>query len=325
MSGLDDELTIQHGMIGRPESPTLERTARLAIESAFSEAVSKKLLYQKVAVDLSELPVALKAAKVMPTADQLSLLQQEVATRPWELETHHQGDKALHLPIFAATNVGGQPVGTPLHEMHIHFYAPAVQLRCATCKADRTFIALQSSRQFNLENPYPRLSTQGWTEQVYTLYYRCEGCRKFMHAVLVRRERLRLHLCGFAPRRLQTSVRSVPKSLEPILNDATNAVAEGDLYGGLYHLRTLIEHFAKLRLQTPVDSRERGEDLLERYHATIPSSLKSSLPSLTTSYDTLSRYIHARAGTVEDFQSHMAAVCDHIQGLESLSKYVQTK
>lgn len=321
----DNELQIQHGMIGRPESPSLERTARLAIEAAFSEVVSGKLLYQKVAVDLSGLPAALKAAGVAATPKQLSSLEEEVAIRPWELETHHQGDKALHLPIFATANVGSQPIGTPLHKMQIHFYAPAVQLQCATCKAERTFIALQSSRQFNLENPYPRSSSQGWTEQVYTLYYRCEVCRKFLYAVLVRRERLRLHLCGFAPRRLQTSVRSVPKSLQPILNDATNAVAEGDLHGGFYHLRTMIEHFAKLRLQTPLDSRERGEDLLQRYYATVPSNLKSSLPSLTKSYDTLSKNIHARAGTIEDFQSHVTAVCDHIQGLEFLSKYAETK
>jgi hypothetical protein len=273
MSNEDDEIKIQHALPGRPESPALERTARLAIEAAFAEVVSNKLLYQKVKLNLSGLPSALTAAKAKVNAEQLSSLEHEITVRPWELETRHLGDQAQHLPIFAAANVGGQPVGTPLHEMHIHFYAPSVQLQCPVCKAGRTFIALVASKQFNLEDPYPRTSAQASIEQVYTIYYRCEACRKFIYAVLVRREGARLHLCGFAPRRVQSAIRSVPKSLEPILIDATNSVAEGDLFAGFYHLRTLIELFAKLRLETPVDSRERGEDLLARYYKSIPPKL----------------------------------------------------
>lgn len=300
----------------------MERTARLAIEAALATLVSGKLLYQKIAVDLCGLSAALGAAN-LATAEKLSKLTDEVATRPWELETHHQGDNPLHFPIFAAASAGGQPVGTPLHEMQIHFYAPGVQLQCAVCKAERTFIALQSSRQFNLENPYPRSSAQGWTEQSYTLYYRCEGCRKFIYAVLVRREGLRLHLCGFAPRRLQRSVRSVPKQLEPILNDATNAVAEGDLYGGFYHLRTMVEHFARLKLNTPSDTRERGEDLLARYSKTLPASLAGTLPSLAASYDFLSKRMHARSGSADEFSAQLQAVCDHIEGAALLGKYAK--
>jgi len=114
------------------------------------------------------------------------------------------------------------------------------------------------------------------------------------------------------------------RSLEPILIDATNAVAEGDLYAGFYHLRTMVEHFAKLRLKTPLDSRERGEDLLARYYKTIPSNLSSTLPSLTTSYDTLSKHMHARTGRIEDFHDQVTVVCDHIEGLGLLSRYVST-
>lgn len=316
----DDEIKIQHALPGRPESPALERTARMAIEAAFGELISRKLLYQKVAIDLSALSKTI-ASPELTTPDRLSLLEAEVAARPWELETHHQGDNPIHLPIFASANVGGQPLGTPLHKMNIHFYAPGVQLECPTCKGDRTFIALQSSRQFNLEQPYPRPSTGGKTEQVYTLYYRCEGCRKFMHAVLVRREALRVHLSGFAPRRVQKSNRTLPSALQPILNDANNSVAEGDLFAGFYHLRTLIEHFAKLKLDVPLETRERGEDLLARYGKTVPTSLSATLPSLAASYDLLSKRMHARSGTPEEFAKHVDAVCDHIEGAALLAKY----
>jgi hypothetical protein len=322
MPNLDDELKIQHGIVGRPESPALERTARLAIEAGFAELITNKLLYQKVKVDLSQLPTALAKANATVDAAKLSALEQEISVRPWELETRHLGDQAQHLPIFAAANVGGQPIGTPVHQMRIHFYVPSVQLQCPVCKAERTFIALVASRQFNLEDPYPRSSPQSRTEQVYTIYYRCEGCRKVIYGVLVRREGLQLHLCGFAPRRAQTGIRAIPKSIEPILHDARNAVAEGDLFAGFYHLRTMVEHFVKLRLKAPLDSRERGEDLLARYYKTVPTSLSSTLPSLMKSYDTLSKRIHARSGTIEEFHDQVTAVCDHIEGLGLLSKYV---
>jgi hypothetical protein len=316
----DDEIKIQHALPGRPQSPALERTARLAIEAALGELVSRKLLYQKVTIDLSGLAQAIGSPE-LTTPDQLSLLETEVAARPWELETHHQGDNPIHLTIFASANVGGQPIGTPLNQMNIHFYAPGVQLECPTCKGERTFIALQSSRQFNLEQPYPRPSMRGQTEQVYTLYYRCEGCRKFMHAVLFRREGLRLHLSGFAPRRVQKSNRTLPPALQPILNDANNAVAEGDLYAGFYHLRTLVEHFAKLKLGVPLETRERGEDLLATYGKTIPASLAATLPSLAMSYDVLSKRMHARSGTPEEFAKQVDAICDHIEGAALLAKY----
>jgi len=144
-----------------------------------------------------------------------------------------------------------------------------------------------------------------------------------MHAVLVRREGLRLHLSGFAPRRVQKSKRTLPPELEPILNDANNAVAEGDLYAGFYHLRTVVEHFAKLKLGLPLETRERGEDLLAKYGKTIPASLASSLPSLAASYDVLSKHMHARSGTPEEFAKQVDAICDHIGGVALLAKYAR--
>src|SRR5438552_6271635 len=119
----NDEIKIQHALPGRPQSPALERTARLAVEAAFGELISRKLLYQKVTIDLSGLSQAI-ASSELTTPDQLLLLETEVAARPWELETHHQGDNPIHLPIFASANVGGQPIGTPLNQMNIHFCAP---------------------------------------------------------------------------------------------------------------------------------------------------------------------------------------------------------
>jgi len=114
-----------------------------------------------------------------------------------------------------------------------------------TIWSERTFIALQSSWQFNLENPYPRSSAQGWTEQ------------------------------------------------------------------------------SKLKLNTPSDARERGEDLLVRYSKTLPASLAGTLPSLAATYDSLSKRMHARSGSADEFNAQLQAVCDHIEGAALLGKYAK--
>ena len=153
------------------------------------------------------------------------------------------------------------------------------------------------------------------------MFYRCEACREVLHAVLIRREGIRLHLCGFAPRREQVSERSVPKAVEKILIDASNAVAEGDLSAGFYHLRTLMEHCLKLRLSIPPELQIRGEDLVAKHYESLPVQLRSALPSLTAAYATLSAHLHGRTGETSEYYSLLAVICDHIEGIELLTKY----
>jgi len=145
-----------------------------------------------------------------------------------------------------------------------------------------------------------------------------------MHAVLFGERGLRLHLSGFAPRRVQKSKRTLPPALEPILNDANNAVAEGDLYAGFYHLRTVVEHFAKAEARPSARGHVNAvRILLAKYGKTIPASLASSLPSLAASYDVLSKHMHARSGTPEEFAKQVDAICDHIGGVALLAKYAR--
>src|ERR1039458_8020974 len=105
-----EELNLQHGLPGRPESPTLETTARKAVESAIRQLVTEKLLYQKVEVDLSDLEPAFSKIKVLVTPQKLASFKTEVSTRPWQLETHHMGDNPQHAEIHRWASVGGQAV-----------------------------------------------------------------------------------------------------------------------------------------------------------------------------------------------------------------------
>lgn len=315
-----DELSIQHGLPGRPESPTLERTARKAVEAAMRDLVQEKLLYQKVTVDLAGLAEALTKANVKTAPEKIAALQAEISVRPWRLETHHMGDDPQHAEIHKLARTGGQAIGTPIEQMNLHFYAPSVRLACRVCKTKATFIALMGSHERKLSYPFPR-ATQRGIEHIYTVFYRCETCREVIHASLIRREGIRLHLCGFAPRREQAAARSVPKSVERILCDASNAVAEGDVYAGFYHLRTMIEHYIKVSCGIPLELQMRGEELISKHNSNLPIHLRSALPSLAVAYEKLSIHLHARTGDANEFSTHLNSICDHIEGVALLNKY----
>src|ERR1700686_4578342 len=53
------------------------------------------------------------------------------------------------------------------------------------------------------------------------------------------------------PRREPFVPPDAAKGVAYILSDAQQAVAEGDIYAGFYHLRTMLEHHLKARLSIP--------------------------------------------------------------------------
>lgn len=150
--------------------------------------------------------------------------------------------------------------------------------------------------------------------------YRCEMCRETIYSILIRRIGLRIHLCGFAPRREPIISQRIPKALNPILSDAEQAVSEGDTYAAFYHLRTLIEHYAKTRLDIAITKQIRGDELVEKYYETILPEVSSMLPSLTTAWDNLSRWLHTRTGEPSDYQNCRDEICKHIELVAALGE-----
>jgi hypothetical protein len=338
MSDLAEHIGLQGTYVSRPESPTLEGAAAEANEQAFRDLIENRYLYQKVRLDLrvmeKAVATAVEAAAIrrdgsadsgqsLPvepaTPARLKVLTAEIERRPWQLLTRHLSDDRTAADIRRHARVGTQPLGTPVEKMNILFYLPSVQLRCPNrCKGNTTFIALGSSTGFIFDSPYPRESGID-IEQIYTPIYRCEMCRETLYTLLVRRFGPRLHLCGFAPRREPFVAPQAPEGVAPILSDAEQAVAEGDIYAALYHLRTMMEHHLKARLSIPIEQQIRGDELVARHYATLPKELGSVLPSLTTAWERLSQCLHTRTGHVEDYQRERDAICNHFQALDLLS------
>lgn len=338
---LDDyaeQIELNGTRLGRDESPALEGAASKAIENAFRDLIEKRYFYQKVAVDLNDMDAAvtdsIKQAQIRwsqslgpgpygpgptpATKDRLAELHCEVAARPWVLATRHLGDNPNTSGFHHIARGGTRPLGTDAKDMNLHFYLPAVSLQCGgPCKSITTFTALACSTDSGFESPFPRKLTDG-TEQIFVPVYRCEMCRQSIYTILVRRVGLRLHLCGFAPRRSPLAVKSVPEELLPILNDAEQAVAEGDLYAGFYHLRTMVEHYLKAKLQMATSQQIRGEELAERYCEILQPGIKGMLPSLGSAWEKLSQLLHTRTGEQEDYQKQSDDICKHLQVIDAL-------
>ena len=316
-----DEFEIQHGISGREASPIFERSVRGCVEKAFKSLLETKNLYQKEDVDLASLDTAL--AKELPALSdsKYSDLHQEATMRPWRIATDHQGDDPMTADILRHAKVGAEPLGTPDEGRSLHFFAPGVQFPCKKCKGERTFEALHCSGEGGrFGSPYPRVRDEV-REQVFLLYYRCVGCREFIHTILVLREGLRIHLCGVGPRRQLPARLQVRGKLQVIANDAHNAVLEGDVFAGFYHLRTLVEHHIKRKLSIPIKDQIRGDELVERYNDFLPKQLKEVIPSLASIHTELSGFLHSRSGCPDDFARIETSIGDHINALRTLDHY----
>jgi hypothetical protein len=339
-SNYEDQLALQGMLMSRPESPALEDAAAKAIEEAFRELIERRYLYQKLTVDLSPIDEAVKEAiknatvraitpgagsgggpvlrPIAATEERLKELRSEIEKRPWQLVTRHTGDNPELARIHRTARLGTQPLETAADDIDLMFYLPAVRLRCAgRCKEGTTFVALVSSSDSGFDSPYPRKTNRG-TEQNFIPIYRCEMCRETLYTILIRRTGLRLHLCGFAPRRELLASEPVPEQLVPILNDAEQAVAEGDTFAGFYHLRTMLEHYLKNRLGIPIAQQIRGDELIDKHYATLVPEMTAVLPSLTTAWEKLSCWLHTRTGEVADYRTQRNSICKHIEALRVL-------
>ena len=314
----------------RPESPALEDAVGKVIATTLKRLIESCYLYQKLPVDLSGLEQPIDEAlefyrkqavsekgKADPylelTPEKLNQLKKEVTIRQWIPETRHLGDDDMTVEVMRTARIGAHARGKKQEDLHLRFYLSSVELMCPRCRRASLFMAHVASKE-SYASPFPRRGEKG-LEQVFKIIYRCEGCREMLYTVLIRREGIKLHLCGFAPRREPLPTKKVDAAFVGILSDAEQAIAEKDVFGAFYHLRTLLEHILKRRLGLPIDDKIRGDDLIARHHTSLPDAWKSVLPPLASAHSTLSANLHARKGKAEDFTNLRDVICDHFEML----------
>src|SRR4030095_10790952 len=273
-SEFEEQSAIQRNYLGRPESPLLEAWAAIQIASAFRTLIEERYFYQKTEVDFPAIVPRVRDAfneqleehqyrQASPGSgflpwrygtfeERRASLLEELESREWVMLTRHLCDTAESRPTYdrarQRSHIGGSP-----ETFDVPFLLPSVELKCAKCRAKALVDACLASTPINhFEHPFPRASA-GKLEQTFTPITRYGKCRESLSSPLVRRPGKRVHLCGFAPRRVIDPPKNIPEPLKAILADAEQAVAEGDHLAAFYHLRTMMEHHMKARLGIPVE------------------------------------------------------------------------
>lgn len=301
---------------GRSISPQFELECQEVICESLVTLMTQKGIYQNInmnfgqAMSLGVLPFGNE--KKLDTYEDLIF---EINNRPWQPISKGQGsERDIH-----AIPIESMPMWTKPFELYLNFYLPEIITYCKLCKTNNTFLSMISSGNNFIEDTNPQSGT--YPEQLFNFYYKCSICRKSVISFLIRRQMQKITLCGRSERLKFNIDKLIPAKLENIVEDAFSAANESDVYAGFYHLRTFIEHYIKDCLEMKIDEKIKGDELTERYNRSIGSKLKSKIPSLTSIYTDLSKYMHSRKGDKDNFDNIYEKIIDHLAAVDLANKY----
>lgn len=313
MSSSDPEAEFRDAMLVRSQSPTAENLMRQAIQHTLKDLLEGGHLYRNKTVALTSILNLANAQ--FPAAD----LEDEFTHRPWIPYSHNRGFTAGEEQILKNAR-GTDHLNTPARERRLHFVIPTLSTWCATCKSHELHDSIPhiESSPYHL-NPHEIRDVVG--TQKFIFNYRCHRCRGELLTFMVRREKLKVQLCGRSRPYFPDIPSDLPKALQPIYADAIGAAMCGDLSGAFYHVRTMLEHHMKATCGIRMDEQLAGSDLCERYNRQIDSAV-TQRASLSREFSRCSEYLHNRTGTLDDFEEIRKRVLAHfrlIKTLESLA------
>jgi hypothetical protein len=302
--------------IGRPQSPKVELLMQELIYDSLKELMEQSYLYRSRRIDIRQ--IVAQADKEW-TADSL---EREFQQRPWIPWSQNRGFTHSERQVFQHGG-GCNPLGTPLEQMHLSFIIPTVMTWCFKCE----HTTVHDSIPHIEVSPYhlnPEAIAEPVGSQNFLFNMMCQECKSPPTTFMVRREFLKVQLCGRSHPFLPLPPSEVPKAVRDIYRDAVGAAACGDAFGAFYHLRTLMEHQMKWELGIAITDKIDGDDLCARYSRAIDSVLRDRC-SLKTSFDACSSNLHNRTGSLTDYEKIVEEVCTHFQLKQTLQKLSQTK
>lgn len=308
---MSDDKHILESHIGRTQSPGVEFSAQDQFASAFRELLETRGIYQNIALSDAFLKSFADTKYPFPQ------LVAEFRKRPIYPRSRGEGNDG-DMRQFASRG-GTDPLGTAHDKMGLSFYLPNIHSICTKCKKDTTFLSMVCSGQPYLGSPYPIIGEE--TEQVFHLFYRCGNCRDQYLAYLILRRGFKVQLTGRSvPFRPQLAAEW-PKSIREILQDANAAASENDLPAAYYHLRTAIEFLLKSELGIEVEEKVDGVELCQKYNATLDERLKQGFPSIGLIYSTLSKGLHSRIVSEEEYAKQIRDLLNHLRAKTLFQEY----
>jgi hypothetical protein len=171
-----------------------------------------------------------------------------------------------------------------------------VKLYCHECKRVEAFNSI-SSQEFTGRGEQQRdIKSPSGAIQVFVFSFQCQSCKLVPDVFTVRRQGLKLTLCGRAPMEVAEVPAAIPKTIQQYYSGALVAHQSGQTLAGLFLLRTLIEQWARSQVKKPTPP--RADDLIDKYMATLPKDFKSRFTSMRSLYDDISGDLHNAIGSI---------------------------
>jgi hypothetical protein len=134
---------------------------------------------------------------------------------------------------------------------------------------------------------------------------------------LVRREDLKLRLCGRDPIEAVPPPKVLPGSHSKFYSDAQIAHHAGQTLAGIFLLRTFIEQFwrsvPEVQELIKQQARATGDEQATAYQAMLPPDFKSRFPSLSDVYGQLSTAMHEAKADAALFEDCCAKIVEHFE------------
>jgi hypothetical protein len=274
-----------------------------------SALLSDAYLYQNRAIDLGM--ITAKVDEVYSS----EALTDEFTQRPWIPYSKNRGFTAIDRQFTSSRP--SDPLTLPLREMHLQFVIPTIVTWCSECRSAE----LHDSIPHLALSPYhinPEAIAEPLGYQTLLFNFQCQKCKSPPITFMVRRELLKLQLCGRSKPYFSVVPREIPRTLREIYAASVGAAACGDLAGAFYHLRTLLEHHMKNTCSAAIEEQLEGSELCQRYNK-ILDPIVAERASLTKFFSDCCANLHNRTGSLEEFRSGLQRIEIHFRLIENLN------
>ena len=201
------------------------------------------------------------------------------------------------------------------YQSAVSIFIRSINASCSTCK---TVMPMNLKGANNLvrdsDGRWETIEDRTTGHQDFVFVFQCQRCRSQPDTFLVRRQDMRLTLCGRAPMEYVEVPASVPKPVRMYYSDAVVAANSGKMLAGFLYLRVLIEQ----HVRSVIGDSEglKADEALAKYSAQLPEGVRDWLPSLKERYGLLSEAIHSASEEADLFVESLDKIANHFKGLE---------
>ena len=262
-----------------------------------------KHLYQKVTIDVSSIASGIRRHIKPQDAARFNYFDTAIA------EFAAGKFAPAFSPLLAVQRVGPD---TPIATLVLK----NVKLYCTQCESSEVYQpiwftdAATEALKRNLPGAQLEIPLKDNFQLVF-LVFQCQRCKSDPEGFLLRRAGHSLTLEGRSPIESVPLITAIPKLERHFLSDALIAHNAGKTLAALFYLRTFLEQFA--RRVTGIVDRITGDELMDKYGASLPIQHRDHMPSFREWYDKLSEALHLARADAALFEKAREEVERHFE------------